>query len=87
MSILFSKRSRGFIKWVWIIFAVLLILSMIFAFSGSDMLFSSSNHTNIQNTPTDTLDTLPLEFETLDNLENTENGLPEEDPIHSSPSS
>lgn len=35
MSILFSKRARGVIKWIWVIIAILIILSMIFAYSGS----------------------------------------------------
>lgn len=43
MSILYSKRGKGIIKWVWMIFAILLILSMIFAFSGSIELFSPNN--------------------------------------------
>ncbi len=43
MSILYSKRGKGIIKWIWVVFAVLLILSMIFAFSGSIELFSPSN--------------------------------------------
>ncbi len=34
MSILFSKRARGIIKWIWIVIATLIILSMIFAYSG-----------------------------------------------------
>ncbi|HMO78091.1 MAG TPA: hypothetical protein PKA42_03035 [Candidatus Paceibacterota bacterium] len=34
MSILFSKRGRGVVKWVWIVVATLIILSMIFAYSG-----------------------------------------------------
>ena len=40
MSILYSKRGKGIIKWIWMIFAILLILSMIFAFSGSMELFN-----------------------------------------------
>ncbi len=34
MSILFSKRAKGIIKWVWAIIAILITLSMIFAYSG-----------------------------------------------------
>ena len=51
MSILYSKRGKGIIKWTWMIFAILLILSMIFAFSGSIELFSPDN-LNISPTPT-----------------------------------
>ena len=40
MSILYSKRGKGIIKWIWMIFAILLVLSMIFTFSGSMQLFS-----------------------------------------------
>ncbi|MBP9836386.1 MAG: hypothetical protein KBC78_00960 [Candidatus Pacebacteria bacterium] len=43
MSILYSKRGKGIIKWIWVVFAVLLILSMIFAFSGSIELFNPNN--------------------------------------------
>ena len=34
MSFLFSKSGKSVIKWVWIFFAILIILSMIFAYSG-----------------------------------------------------
>jgi hypothetical protein len=34
MSFLFSKRTKGVIKWIWAIFAALIILSMIFAYGG-----------------------------------------------------
>ncbi len=34
MSILFSKRARGIIKWIWAVIAIIIILSMIFAYSG-----------------------------------------------------
>lgn len=34
MSILFSKRAKGIIKWIWIVIAILIILSMVFAYSG-----------------------------------------------------
>jgi len=34
MSFMFSKRGKGVIKWIWIVFAVLIILSMIFAYGG-----------------------------------------------------
>ncbi len=34
MSILFSKRAKGIIKWIWIVIASIIILSMIFAYSG-----------------------------------------------------
>lgn len=38
MSILFSKRAKGIIKWIWVIIATLIILSMIFAYSGGTTL-------------------------------------------------
>ncbi len=34
MSILFSKRAKGVIKWTWVVISILIILSMIFAYSG-----------------------------------------------------
>jgi hypothetical protein len=34
MSILFSKRAKGIIKWIWAVIALIIILSMIFAYSG-----------------------------------------------------
>ncbi len=46
MSILFSKRGKTIIKWMWIFVATLLILSMIFAYSGSVEMFSPSATTH-----------------------------------------
>lgn len=40
MSILFSKRAKGIIKWIWAIIAILIILSMIFAYSGGSQIFA-----------------------------------------------
>jgi len=34
MSFLYDKRTKKAIKWVWAVIAVLISLSMIFAFSG-----------------------------------------------------
>jgi hypothetical protein len=34
MSFLFDKRGQKAIKWVWITFATVIILSMVFAYSG-----------------------------------------------------
>jgi len=34
MSFLFNQKTKKAIKWVWAVIAVLIILSMIFAFSG-----------------------------------------------------
>jgi hypothetical protein len=34
MSFLFDKRGQKTIKWVWITFATIIILSMVFAYSG-----------------------------------------------------
>ena len=34
MSFLYDKRVKKGIKWVWILLAVLIILSMVFAYSG-----------------------------------------------------
>lgn len=39
MSFLFHKRTQKAIKWVWIGIAVLIILSMVFAYSGGPSLF------------------------------------------------
>jgi hypothetical protein len=40
MSILFSKRTKGIIKWVWGFIAILIIASMVFTYSGGMALFS-----------------------------------------------
>ena len=34
MSFLFDKRTKKAMKWIWIVIAVLIMLSMIFAYSG-----------------------------------------------------
>ncbi len=34
MSILFHKRGKKAVKWVWIVFAAIIAISMIFAYSG-----------------------------------------------------
>lgn len=34
MSLLFDKRAKKAIKWVWVVLAILIALSMIFAYSG-----------------------------------------------------
>ena len=34
MSFLYDKRTKKAIKWVWILFAIIIALSMIFAYSG-----------------------------------------------------
>lgn len=34
MSFLYDKRTKKAIKWIWVVFAILIALSMIFAFSG-----------------------------------------------------
>ena len=34
MSFLFHKRTKKAMKWAWIIVAALIILSMVFAYSG-----------------------------------------------------
>ena len=34
MSFLFDKRTKSAIKWVWVGLAILIIVSMIFAYSG-----------------------------------------------------
>jgi hypothetical protein len=39
MSFLFSKRAKKAIGWVWGFLAVLIILSMIFAYSGGAGVF------------------------------------------------
>jgi hypothetical protein len=43
MSILFSKRAKGVIKWIWIVIAILIILSMIFSYSGGMEIFTQVN--------------------------------------------
>jgi hypothetical protein len=39
MSFLFHEKTKKAIKWAWIVIAVLIILSMIFAYSGGPELF------------------------------------------------
>jgi hypothetical protein len=34
MSFLFHKNTKATIKWVWIVIAVIIIFSMVFAYSG-----------------------------------------------------
>ncbi len=34
MNILFSKRGKGVIKWIWTVVAILIILSMLFTFTA-----------------------------------------------------
>ena len=34
MSFLFDKRTKKAMKWIWVVIATLIILSMIFAYSG-----------------------------------------------------
>jgi len=34
MSFLFHKRTKSTIKWIWIVIAILIIISMVFAYSG-----------------------------------------------------
>ncbi len=40
MSFLFDERTKKTIKWIWIVVALLIILSMVFAYSGGSALFS-----------------------------------------------
>jgi len=39
MSFLFDKRTQKAVKWVWIVIATLIILSMVFVYSGGSGLF------------------------------------------------
>ncbi|MEY2665523.1 MAG: hypothetical protein RLZZ480_628 [Candidatus Parcubacteria bacterium] len=41
MSFLFHERTRKAIKWVWGVIALLIILSMVFAYSGGPALLGS----------------------------------------------
>lgn len=34
MSLLFDKRAKKAIKWVWAVVAILIVISMVFAYSG-----------------------------------------------------
>jgi hypothetical protein len=34
MSFLFEKKTKAAIKWIWIVLAGLIIISMVFAYSG-----------------------------------------------------
>lgn len=39
MSFLFHKKTKTLIKWIWAVIAVLIILSMVFVYSGGSGLF------------------------------------------------
>lgn len=39
MSILFHKRTKTAIKWIWIVIATVIIVSMVFAYSGGSEVF------------------------------------------------
>ncbi len=39
MSFLFDKRTQKAIKWVWIVIAALIIISMVFVYSGGSSIF------------------------------------------------
>lgn len=39
MSFLFHKRTKSTIKWIWIGLAVIIIISMVFAYSGGVGIF------------------------------------------------
>ncbi len=34
MSFLFDKRTKKAVKWIWVVLAVFIAISMIFAYSG-----------------------------------------------------
>ena len=40
MSFLYHKRTKTAIKWVWVAIALVIIVSMIFTYSGGTSLFS-----------------------------------------------
>lgn len=40
MSFLFHEKTKQAIKWIWGVIALLIILSMIFAYSGGAAIFS-----------------------------------------------
>lgn len=39
MSFLFHRKTQKAIKWVWIVIASLIVISMVFAYSGGSSLF------------------------------------------------
>ena len=39
MSFLFDKRTQKAVKWIWIVIAALIILSMVFVYSGTGSIF------------------------------------------------
>ena len=52
---LYSKRSRKVIKWIWGVFAVLISLTMIVAFSGFTSLATLSSQPAVQDIPPEVL--------------------------------
>lgn len=40
MSFLFHERTKKTIKWVWVVIAIIIVISMVFAYSGGSAVFS-----------------------------------------------
>ena len=52
MSFLFDKKTKKTMRWVWVFFSAIIILSMTLAFSGGSGLFSSGGSPNTASGPT-----------------------------------
>lgn len=52
MSILFHKRTKTTIKWVWAVFALVIAISMVFAFSGGTSVFQNNPNSRVATPPT-----------------------------------
>lgn len=59
---LFTKKTKNIIKWFWIVFATLIILSMVFTYSGFTMLAGTTTP-QPQEIPPEVLEQLLLEEE------------------------
>ena len=58
MSFLFDKRTKKTMKWVWVLFSVMIILSMTLVFSGGHGLFGANAGGNYS-TPSPSRNALP----------------------------
>lgn len=38
MSFLFDKKTKSAIKWIWVVIAIAIIISMVLVYSGGDAL-------------------------------------------------
>ena len=72
MSFLFDKKTKNAMKWVWVFFSVVIILSMTLAFSGDPTgLFGGNSRDDTQNYDNLPEQTLPDASELIINSTST----------------